>query len=94
MYNVYIVRRTQIYLTEEQGVLLERRRRATGRTISDLIREAIDEAYTRGREVSLHDRVRLARSTAGAWKDLSETGAEYVERVRGAGRLARLHRNR
>lgn len=94
MYNSYIMRRTQIYLTDEQGVLLERRSRATGRTISDLIREAIDAAYVRGRQASRGARERLARSTAGAWAQFPETGSEYVERVRGAGRLAKLHDTR
>ena len=92
MYNLYIVRRTQIYLTPEQGRLLEGRSRATGRTISQLIRDAIDAAYSGRRHISRAEQVRLARKTAGAWTDCAETGAEYVERIRGAGRLARLHR--
>ncbi len=91
VYNLYIMRRTQIYLTEEQGRLLEGRSRATGRAISQLIREAIDAAYARGRKVSRAEQVRLARRTAGAWTEFKETGAEYVERIRGARRLARLH---
>jgi hypothetical protein len=85
------MRRTQIYLTEEQGRLLEGRSRATGQTISQLIRSAIDNAYSRARQISPADRVRLARRTAGAWKEFPETGAEYVERIRGGGRLARQH---
>ena len=91
MYNLYTMRRTQIYLTEEQGRLLEGRSRASGHTISQLIRAAIDSAYSRRRQMSRADRVRLARRTAGAWRDFPETGADYVERIRGAGRLARLH---
>jgi predicted DNA-binding protein len=94
MYNSYIMRRTQIYLTEEQGRLLEGRSRATGRTISQLIREAIDAAYVRGRQLSRAEQLRLARKTAGAWAEFHETGAEYVERIRGARRLARLHGSR
>jgi len=35
MYTRYIVRRTQIYLTDDQGRLLEHRSRATGRTVLD-----------------------------------------------------------
>jgi hypothetical protein len=85
------MRRTQIYLTEEQGRVLEGRSRATGRTISQLIRDAIDGMYAQGREMSRADRVRLARRTAGAWTEFAETGAEYVERIRGARRLAQLH---
>jgi predicted DNA-binding protein len=42
MYALYIVRRTQIYLDEEQDRRLAERARATGRTKSDLIREAVD----------------------------------------------------
>ena len=91
VYSVYIMRRTQIYLTEEQGRVLEGRSRATGHTISELIRVAIDTTYARGRQMSRADRVRLARRTAGAWKDFPETGADYVERLRGTRRLARLH---
>ena len=85
------MRRTQIYLTLEQGRLLEGRSRATGHTISQLIRAAIDRAYSRSRQMSRAEKVRLARRTAGAWRDFPETGAEYVERIRGARRLARLH---
>jgi len=91
MYNSYIMRRTQIYLTDEQGQLLEARSRATGRTISELIRAAIEDVYTRRRTLGRAERVRLARRTAGSWKDFPETGAEYVERLRGSRRLARLH---
>jgi myosin heavy subunit len=92
VYDMYIMRRTQIYLTEEQGRTLERRRKATGSNVSELIRAAIDAAYSRRRSMSKAERVRVARTTAGAWKEFSETGAEYVERIRGRGRLARLHR--
>lgn len=90
MYDRYIMHRTQIYLTEEQGRLLKGRSLATGCTVSELIRAAIDDVYAPRREQSTADRVRVARRTAGAWKDFPETGAEYVERVRGSGRLSRL----
>jgi hypothetical protein len=91
MYDVYIVQRTQIYLTEAQGRLLERRSRATGLTVSQLIRDAIDAAYADRRAPSRDERVRIARQTAGSWPAFPETGAEYVERVRGTRRLARAH---
>jgi len=90
VYDPYM-RRTQIYLTEEQGQLLESRSRTTGSTVSELIRAAIDQMYARRRTLTRAQRVRLARRTAGAWKDSPESGAEYVERTRGSGRLARLH---
>jgi myosin heavy subunit len=91
MYTSYIMRRTQIYLTEEQGRLLESRSRATGTTVSQLIRTAVDSVYARRRAMSKAQRVRLARSAAGSWKTFAETGEEYVERIRGSRRLARLH---
>lgn len=94
MYNLYIMRRTQIYLTDEQGHLLEGRSRATGRSVSQLIREAIEGTYLRGRATSKADRVRLARRAAGAWAACEETGEAYVERIRRTGRLARLHGGR
>ena len=90
MYDEYIMQRTQIYLTEEQGRLLRGRSQATRCTVSELIRTAIDDAYAPRREPSTADRVRVARRTAGAWKDFPESGAEYVERVRGSRRLSRL----
>ena len=92
MYSTYIMRRTQIYLTEEQAHLLEARRRAGGGTISELSRAAIDSAYLRRRTTSRAEKIRLARKTAGSWKTFPETGAEYVDRIRGSRRLARLHR--
>ena len=90
MYDLYIMRRTQIYLTDAHGRLLQDRRRASGRTISQLIRDAIDATYASGRRLSQDERLRIARRAAGAWADRDETGTEYVERIRGSRRLARL----
>lgn len=93
MYTLYIMRRTQIYLTDEQGRLLARRGRATGHTLSQLIRDAIDRTYG-GPTLPRAERVQLARRTVGAWGVFPETGAQYVERMRGRRRLARLHGRR
>lgn len=87
---IYIMERTQIYLNAEEARALERLARRTGRTKSQLIREAIDRTYLG----SHHDRehvIAALRRAAGSWRRRKETGAEYVERLRG-GRLARLHR--
>ena len=59
-------------------------------SVSELIRAAVDSVYRPRRAMSQAENVRLARRTAGAWRDFPETGAEYVERIRGARRLARL----
>jgi hypothetical protein len=94
MYNLYIMRRTQIYLSDNQGSFLERRARATGRTMSQLIREAIDAAYSSRRHMSRTERVHIARRTAGAWTDFPETGAQYVKRIRTGKRLTRVRAGR
>jgi hypothetical protein len=86
------MRRTQIYLTEEQGRLLESRSKTSGQTISDLIRSAIDETYSRRRAPSAAEKARIAARTAGSWKAFPESGAKYVHRIRGSRRLARLRR--
>ena len=91
MYNLYIMRRTQIYLTDVQGRLLERRSKASGQSVSELIRSAVDEMYARRRAISQQERLRVARRTAGSWTRFPETGAAFVERIRGSRRLARLN---
>lgn len=91
MYTSYIMRRTQIYISEEQGRYLERRSKELGTSVSDLIRSAIEQTYLRRPTLTKADKLRIIHSTAGAWKDFPMTGEEYVERIRGSGRLARLH---
>ncbi len=49
---IYIVKRTQIYLDEEQDRRLRKRARATGKTKSALIRDAIDRLLSRERTPS------------------------------------------
>ena len=87
MYDSYIVKRTQIYLTEEEDEVLQRRRRATGTTVSEQIRAAIDAMYLPRKELTLEEKLRIVSETAGAWKDRTETGEEYVERMRPGRRL-------
>ena len=84
----YIVERTQIYLSREQATALDREAKRRGTTRSHLIREAIDRTY-----LATSDRERVLaglRASAGSWKDRTETGEEYVERIRSTGRMARL----
>lgn len=85
----YIVERTQIYLTRDQAAALDREARRTGTTRSHLIREAIAERYGAGRD---RDRIEQAlRRTAGLWRDRSETGEAYVDRLRTGRRLRDLY---
>ena len=83
MYDPYIVRRTQIYLDEEQDRRLAERARATGRTKSDLIREAVDRFL----DTPLTEEERLARFRAAANAAFGiapylEDGAAYARKLR------------
>jgi len=86
MYIYIIMKRTQIYLSDVESGTLKRRSRESGRTVSDLIREAIDLVYLRNpREV-----LKVLEATAGAWSGRTFDGASYVDSVR-PGRVAALH---
>lgn len=91
MYAPYIMERTQIYLTDQQASALDRRARASGRTRSDLIREAIDRVYLSA-QAEREETLRTLQETFGAWKGRRPGGKAYVERLRarGARRLRRL----
>lgn len=82
--------RTQVYLGESELDLLDRARAATGASRSELIRRAVQRTY--GKTTSDDARRRILRETAGAWKNRSFTGAEYVDAIRGDlnERLAKL----
>jgi hypothetical protein len=72
--------RTQILLEENQYQRLKRESASTGRSIGDLVREAIDEKYN-----SKQERMwKALEASWGAWADRDDigTGAEYVERIR------------
>jgi metal-responsive CopG/Arc/MetJ family transcriptional regulator len=85
---MYIVERTQIYLTKRETAALDQAVRETGRTRSDLIREAIEQTYL---SASDSDSVREALdATAGLWSDRKESGETYVERMRPGNLAARL----
>jgi predicted DNA-binding protein len=63
----YIVDRTQIYLTLDESAALERASIETGKTKSQLIREAIDEKY--GSRRSLEEFMAALDAARGAWKE-------------------------
>lgn len=85
MYTPYIVRRTQIYLNDEQDRALGERAEAYGRTKSALIRDALD-AYL---APAADDRAEIARlraavSEAAGAAPYLPSGADYVDRIRAA----------
>lgn len=92
MMYTYIVERTQIYLSRRESAALAKLARATGRTRSHLIREAIAAQYL---EHPDEDEIKAAlEATAGLWSDRSESGEAYVERLRSGRRLRDLHGDR
>ena len=83
MYDSYIVKRTQIYLDQEQRERLARRADAAGVTSSRLIREAVEAYLTPPEDESTQlDRQRQAlREAFGSIPRLPD-GAGYVEELR------------
>lgn len=75
-----VVRRTQIYLDDEESDLLDRAAARTGASRSELIRRAIRTQY--GKQTA-QARLDALRDSAGTWGDRSATGADYADRVRG-----------
>jgi hypothetical protein len=83
----YIMQRTQISLTAAERRALDAESERTGRSMSALIRDAI--AHTYGVERSTDDDLDALRQAFGSWDERGVDGAEYVERLRSGGRLAR-----
>jgi predicted DNA-binding protein len=81
------VKRTQIYLEEEQDRFLGQRAAETGRTRSDLIREAIDRYAHQPQDSSTQ--LALFRAAVEATTGIAPylpAGVEYVRRLREADR--------
>jgi predicted DNA-binding protein len=79
----YIVDRTQIYLTPEESAALERASIATGKTKSQLIREAIDATYRAS--PSLEEFIAGVDAAFGAWKEEpGEDRSAYLKDLRRA----------
>jgi hypothetical protein len=77
--------RTQISLTEEERRALDAEAARTGRSISALIRDAVDAMY--GSQRSTEDDLATMRRARGAWKDRDVDGEGWVERMRSGRRL-------
>jgi predicted DNA-binding protein len=93
VYDTYIMmRRTQIYLDDRQRRKLDHVAKRTRRTVSELIREAIDARYAATPKEDFLDALRAG--TFGVWKDRRDLGRtdRYVRRVRRGHRMDRLAR--
>ena len=77
--------RTQISLTEEQRRALDAAAARTGRSISALIRDAVDAAF--GSERSFEGDIAALRTAFGSWNGAEPDGEAWVERMRSGGRL-------
>ena len=84
MYTSYIMKRTQIYVDVDQDRRLARRAESAGTTKSTLIREAI-ELYLSASddEAERSTRFRAALDAAERSPIELESGAAYVQRLRG-----------
>jgi len=76
------MRRTQIYLEESQLALLHSTARARRRSVSEVIREAIDEKFARPDAADEFERALAA--AGGIWADRTDLGStdEYVRGIR------------
>lgn len=79
------MRRTQISLTDSDRRALDAEAARTGRSISALIRDAVEQVYGSGRDAE--EDVRTIDAAVGAWADREVDGAGYVEGLRSGRRL-------
>ena len=83
MYDLYIMRRTQIYLDEGQAERLAVHAETRGKTLSALIREAIDDLLDgEGSNVVRLGRFRDALIGASGVAPELPSGATYVDELR------------
>ncbi len=88
---IHRMHRTQLYLDSATHARLKAAAKRKGRTVSDLVREALELVYG-----STHtaDRLATLRGIAGLWRDRDDVGdtAAYVRRLRRDTRKARTSR--
>jgi hypothetical protein len=81
------MQRTQISLTDSERLALDAAAARTGRSMSALIRDAIQQVY--GADRSVDEDLATMRQAAGSWKREVD-GEEWVEQLRSGSRLADL----
>ena len=85
MMYTYIMLRTQISLTAAERRALDEEAARTGRSISALIRDAVEIVY--GVKRSTEEDLETMRQAFGAWKNRESDGAVWVENLRSGSRL-------
>ena len=78
---IHRMTRTQLYLDDDVHLRLTRLARQQGRTLSDLVRDAIARTYGRG---GTEEELRTLRAIEGLWRDRDDLGSteSYVRRLR------------
>lgn len=82
VYNTYTMRRTQIYLDEHQVAQLQAVAKTSDRSVSEIIRDAVNEKLARVDEPDDFERAVLA--AAGIWASRVDIGStdEYLRQLR------------
>lgn len=83
--------RTQIYLSDSEALVLRSMSRKKKKTISELIRRAIDKTYSINEKVNVEVAVDQALGTWAGYQDLPET-QQYIRQLRKSTRLDRIKR--
>ena len=83
------MKRTQLYLDEEMARTLAALGRQKGKTVSELVRESVEEQYMTRKDL---DKAHLARELAGVWRDRKDLKNidRALRKLRAGTRLKRL----